>query len=205
MPQPPLCQSRRAQNVRLWNKSFAEGDGGNAPEWGLFIFLWGIPFWRGIWPGALCRVRRARAEVRLSDARTPNLAPRAVWGAHAGTVLPGIGGTLRRGGGRAAGDVRPRRDLSPSAASASQRAFGGSLCHGKWCSDCLWLDCPIGRSLCPRQMGRALSLDVRRSPSLRRFRVSPGRGSAEGQGTGPDVKARRPVARTGRMDYGLKR
>ena len=110
-----------------------------------------------------------------------------------------------RGGGRAAGDVRPRRDLSPSAASASQRAFGGSLCHGKWCSDCLCLDCPIGRSLCPRQMGRALSLDVRRSPSLRRFRVSPGRGSAEGQGTGPDVKARRPVARTGRMDYGLKR
>ena len=165
MPQPPLCQSRRAQNVRLWNKSFAEGDGGNASEWGLFIFLWGIPFWRGIWPGALRRVRR----------------------------------------GRAAGDVRPRRDLSPSAASASQRAFGGSLCHGKWCSDCLCLDCPIGRSPCPRQMGRALPLDVRRSRSPRRFRVSPGRGSAEGQGTGPDVKARRPVARTGRMDYGLKR
>ena len=121
-----------------------------------------------------------------------------------------FGGGYGRGpcaarGGRAAGDVRPRRDLSPSAASASQRAFGGSLCHGKWCSDCLCLDCPIGRSLCPRQMGRALSLDVRRSPSLRRFRVSPGRGSAEGQGTGPDVKARRPVARTGRMDYGLKR
>ena len=205
MPQPPLCQSRRAQNVRLWNKSFAEGDGGNEPEWGLFIFFVGNTVLAGDMAGGLAP--RAEGARRRAPERRPDAEPCAA---------RGVGRACRDGtarhrrylaprGGRAAGDVRPRRDLSPSAASASQRAFEGSLCHGKWCSDCLCLDCPIGRSPCPRQMGRALSLDVRRSPSLRRFRVSPGRGSAEGQGTGPDVKARRPVARTGRMDYGLKR
>ena len=159
MPQPPLCQSRRAQNVRLWNKSFAEGDGGNAPEWGLFIFLWGIPFWRGIRPGALRRVRRGRADVRLSDARTPNLAPRAVWGAHAGTVLPGIGGTLRRGGGAPQGMSVPaatfprRRHPHPRGRleAPSVTANGVAIAYawivlsdvppvrGKWGGLCLWM------------------------------------------------------------------
>ncbi len=165
-------------------------------------------------------------EYRLAGDMAGGLAPRAEGARRrAPERRPDAEPCAARGVGRACrdGTARHRRYLAPRGGGAPQgmsvpaatflrrrhphprgRLEAPSV-TANGVGDCLCLDCPIGRSPCPRQMGRALSLDVRRSRSPRRFRVSSGRGSAERQGTRPDVKARRPVARTGRMDYGLKR